>query len=47
MAFESLVGNTTDAAPAGREFQIDPEIIIRRSTGPARIADAAQIARRV
>jgi DNA-binding LacI/PurR family transcriptional regulator len=44
MAFESLVGNAADEVPGGRELHIDPELVVRESTGPARRTDSAQTA---
>ena len=39
VAFESLVCNTVEISPFGREVTIDPELVVRESTGPARERD--------
>jgi DNA-binding LacI/PurR family transcriptional regulator len=44
MAFESLVGKTPEEALGGRELTVEPEFVVRGSTGPARAADSARTA---
>ena len=36
MAFESLVADRADKVPFGRELIVDPDFVVRESTGPAR-----------
>jgi DNA-binding LacI/PurR family transcriptional regulator len=44
IAFESLVGNTAHAVSGGRDVSIDPELVVRESTGPARNGDSTPTA---
>jgi hypothetical protein len=36
MAFESLVADPADKVPFGRELIVDPDFVVRESTGLAR-----------
>jgi DNA-binding LacI/PurR family transcriptional regulator len=43
MVFQSLAGDPTDNSSSGREFVVDPELVVRASTGrAAEISESAQ-----